>query len=77
MFISVFVAQPVRERQILRLQVKSDLSIFDSDVQSAILDLVSHTKLLKSAMLHVRNIQASVTNLRPTFLHDSKVRMYK
>ncbi|KAK3565075.1 hypothetical protein QTP86_032497 [Hemibagrus guttatus] len=33
-------AHPVRERQILRLQVKSDLSIFDSDVQSAILELV-------------------------------------
>ncbi|XP_058252482.1 ladderlectin-like isoform X2 [Hemibagrus wyckioides] len=43
-------AHPVRERQILRLQVKSDLSIFDSDVQSAILELVKQ-KLTENGMM--------------------------
>ncbi|KAK3565077.1 hypothetical protein QTP86_032502 [Hemibagrus guttatus] len=43
-------AHPVRERQILRLQVKSDLSIFDSDVQSDILKLVKQ-KLDENGMM--------------------------
>ncbi|KAK2838968.1 hypothetical protein Q7C36_013782 [Tachysurus vachellii] len=41
---------PVREKQILRLEVKSGLSISDSDVQSAILELVSQ-KLDENGML--------------------------
>ncbi|XP_058252481.1 C-type mannose receptor 2-like isoform X1 [Hemibagrus wyckioides] len=44
------ITHPVRERQILRLQVKSDLSIFDSDVQSAILELVKQ-KLTENGMM--------------------------
>ncbi|KAG7328971.1 hypothetical protein KOW79_007145 [Hemibagrus wyckioides] len=43
-------APPVREKQILRIQVKSDLSIFDSGVQSAILELVKQ-KLDENSMM--------------------------
>ncbi|KAK3535014.1 hypothetical protein QTP70_001973 [Hemibagrus guttatus] len=46
----VETSHPVRERQILRLQVKSDLSIFDSDVQSDILKLVKQ-KLDENGMM--------------------------
>ncbi|XP_027010519.1 L-selectin-like isoform X2 [Tachysurus fulvidraco] len=48
--ISYLQAHPVREKQILRLEVKSGLSIFDSDVQSAILELIKQ-KLDENGML--------------------------
>ncbi|TST60391.1 C-type lectin 1 [Bagarius yarrelli] len=37
------INQPVIERQMVRLHVKSDSSIFDPDVQSAMLDLIKKT----------------------------------
>lgn len=58
-FVSVYMcstADPVRERQIMKLRVKSDGSIFDSDVQSSILELVSHTKSAQSEICKVEHL---------------------
>ncbi|KAK3535013.1 hypothetical protein QTP70_001971 [Hemibagrus guttatus] len=71
-------AHPVRERQILRLQVKSDLSIFDSDVQSAILELMARTIGHSTAALVAteRHLWLNLTRIKDrdkSFLLDAPI----